>query len=152
MKIFKRLVITCTFLFAFLAIQPSFAVTATVDVDRILVEYSKARTAAEQFKGQEQIIQNLIIEGQQKIKATTSPVEKKNLQETYEKKLQAQAEKMKSEQIKKLQEIESDIYAAIQKVNNGKYDLILKKGATVYCANDITDEVLKKLNSNAIAR
>ena len=150
MNILKKLSITCVLVAAFIATQPAFSVTATVDIDKILLEYSKARTAAEQFKSQEQIIQNIIIEGQQKIKATTSPVEKKNIEATYEKRLQAQAERMKSEQIKKLQEIETDIQSAIQKVNNGKYDLILKKAATVYCANDITAEVLKKLNANAI--
>ena len=36
----------------------------------------------------------------------------------------------------------------INKINaNGKYDLILKKSATVYCPNDITNDVLRMLNS-----
>ena len=152
MNIFKKLTISMILLAACFMIKPAFATTATVDIDKILVEYTKAKNAADYFRGQEQVLQNIIIEGQQKIKATNSPVEKKNLEATYEKKLQTQAEKMKAEQIKKLQEIETDIYAAINKINNGKYDLILKKGATVYCQNDITAEVLKRLNNSVISK
>lgn len=134
-------------LFATLLIAaPSFAATATVDVDKLLFEYSKAKIAAEHFKTQEQGLQKTLIEAQNKIKATTSPVEKKNLESAYDKKLKAQAEKIKTEQLKKIKEIEDDIFKAIDKVNSGKYDLILKKSATVYCPNDITNDVLKVLN------
>lgn len=129
-----------------LASAPAFSATATVDVDRLLFEYSKAKTAAESFKTQEENLQKTLIEAQTKIKAATSPVDKKNLEATYDKKLKAQAEKIKAEQLKKLQEIENDIFKAIDSVNNGKYDLILKKSATIYCPNDITVEVLNKLN------
>ena len=48
--------------------------------------------------------------------------------------------------MKKLQEIENDIFKAIDKVSAGQYDLILKKSATIYCPNDITEDVLNHLN------
>lgn len=146
MKLFKNLSIVCAFLFVLIMASPSFAVTATVDVDKVLFEYNKAKTVAAEFKAQEEGLQNMLIEAQKKLKETSSPVEKKNLEATYDKKLKAQAEKIKNEQIKKLKEIENDVMVAIDKVNNGKYDLILKKSATIYCPNDITDEVLSRLN------
>ncbi len=148
MNLFKKISISFSFLAVLLLVTPAFALTATVDVDRVLFEYSKAKTAAEQFKTQEESLQKTLIEAQKKIKETTSPVEKKNLENTYDKKLKEQAEKIKTEQLKKLQEIEADVFAAIDKVNNGKYDLILKKSATIYCPNDITEEVLKRLNGS----
>ena len=142
----KKLTSAIVLFFALLVATPTFAATATVDVDKLLFEYSKAKIAAEHFKSQEQGLQKTLIEAQNKLKATTSPVEKKNLENAYDKKLKAQAEKIKAEQIKKIKEIEDDIFKAIDKVSNGKYDLILKKSATVYCPNDITDEVLGILN------
>ena len=146
MNLFKKLTFSLSLLVAIALATPALAITATIDVDRVLFEYQKAKTVAEQFKAQEDALQKTLIEAQTKIKETSSPVEKKNLEATYEKKLKAQAEKIKAEQMKKLQEIEADIFAAIDKVNDGKYDLILKKSATVYCPNDITEEVLNRLN------
>lgn len=143
---FKKLAMSFSLLLAMAMISPASALTATVDVDRVLFEYNKAKTVAEQFKAQEENLQKTLFEAQEKIKQTSSPVEKKNLEATYEKKLKAQAEKIKTEQMKKLQEIENDIFAAIDKVNNGQYDLILKKSATIYCPNDITEQVLGHLN------
>ena len=146
MNLFKKLTVTFSLLLAMAIVSPAFALTATVDVDKVLFEYNKAKTVAEQFKAQEENLQKTLIEAQNKIKQTTSPVEKKNLEATYEKKLKAQAEKIKAEQMKKLQEIENDIFKAIDKVSAGQYDLILKKSATIYCPNDITEDVLNHLN------
>ena len=153
MNLFKHLAFLTVLLGSLVVVTPAFALTATVDVDKILFEYNKAKTVAQQFKAQEEALQNTVIEAQKKIKETTSPVEKKNIESTYDKKLKEQAEKMKAEQIKKLKEIEADIFAAIDKVNvNGKYDLILKKSATVYCPNDITEEVLRRLNGPKVSK
>ena len=146
MKIFRNLIVTFVFVAAMFISVPAFAVTATIDVDKVLFEYTKSKTAAAQFKTQEAALQKIVEEADKKIKAASSPVEKQNIEKSYETKFNTQAEKIKNEQMKKLQEIENDIFAAIDKVNNGKYDLILKKSATVYCPNDITDEVLKRLN------
>ena len=146
MNIIKKLSIGFLLSAALFVCAPSFAVTATIDVDKVLYEYTKSKTAAAQFKAQEDALQKIVEEADRKMKAAPTPVEKQNIQKTYENKFKTQAEKIKNEQMKKLQEIENDIFAAIDKVNNGKYDLILKKSATVYCPNDITDEVLKKLN------
>ena len=146
MSIFKKLTAVVVMFLALGASVPAFAATATIDVDKILFEYTKSKTAANYFRVQEESLQRIVAEAEAKIKASTSPVEKKNIESAYETKFRTQAEKLKNEQIKKMQEIENDIFVAIEKVNNGKYDLILKKSATVYCPNDITDEVLRKLN------
>ena len=51
-----------------------------LNVDKVLFEYNKAKTVAEQFKAQEEGLQNMLIEAQKKIKETASPVEKKKLE------------------------------------------------------------------------
>ena len=141
-KIFTAFV---TLLFLGIAV-PAFSATATIDVDQLLMEYSKSKVATAQFRTQEESLQRIVEEAQNKIKTASSPVEKQNIEKTYEAKFNAQAERIKTEKMKRLQEIENDIFNAIEKVNNGRYDLILKKSATVYCPNDITAEVLRKLN------
>ena len=146
MNLFKKLSMSFSLVLAMAIVSPALALTATVDVDRVLFEYNKAKTVAEQFKAQEENLQKNLIDAQNKIKQTSSPVEKKNLEASYEKKLKAQAEKIQTERVKKLQEIESDIFKAIDKVSAGQYDLILKKSATIYCPNDITVDVLNHLN------
>ena len=142
MNLFKRLVMVGALIASIGIISPVFAVTATVDVDRVLFEYSKSKEAEMQFQQQSQTLQAAVVDAQKKIKAAKSPVEKKNLETTYDKKIKEQAAKMQETQIAKLKEIESDIFKAIDKVNGGKYDMILKKSATIYCPNDI-----KKLNN-----
>ena len=146
MNMFKKMFIALA-IFSFMgAAVPAFSATATIDVDQLLMEYSKSKIATAQFRTQEESLQKIVEEAQAKVKAATSPVEKQNIEKSYEAKFNAQAERIKTEQMKKLQEIENDIFNAIDKVNNGKYDLILKKSATVYCPNDITADVLRKLN------
>ncbi len=147
MNIFKNLSVTTMVLASLMLVSPVFALTATVDVDRVLYEYSKSKEAEAQFQQQTQSLQAAVADAQKKIKAAASPVEKKNLEATYDKKIKAQAQKMQAEQIAKLKEIEADIFKAIDKVSGGQYDTILKKSATIYCPNDITDEVIKKLNN-----
>jgi len=144
--VIKKISYVCAFLASLLIVSPVFAATAVVDADRILMEYVKAKNAAIQFQAQEQTLQNSIIDAQNKIKNTKSPVEKKNLEAKYDKILKEQAAKMQKAQIEKLKEINSDVMAAIEKVNSGKYDVILKKSATLYCKNDITTSVLNQLN------
>ena len=146
MSIFKNLFTGFVTMAVLGVAVPAFSATATIDVDQILMEYSKSKIATAQFRTQEESLQKIVEEAQNKIKAASSPVEKQNIEKSYETKFNAQAERIKTEQMKKLQEIETDIFNAIDKVNNGKYDLILKKSATVYCPNDITAEVLRKLN------
>lgn len=146
MSIFKNLFTGFVTMAVLGVAVPAFSATATIDVDQILMEYSKSKIATAQFRTQEESLQKIVEEAQNKIKAASSPVEKQNIEKSYEAKFNAQAERIKTEQMKKLQEIETDIFNAIDKVNNGKYDLILKKSATVYCPNDITAEVLRKLN------
>ena len=53
---------------------------------------------------------------------------------------------MQKAQFEKLKEINNDVMTAIDKVNAGRYDLILKKSATLYSKNDITNDVLNRLN------
>lgn len=149
MNMFKKLFIALVLIVFVGSSVPAFAATATIDVDKILLEYNKSKTAAARFRTQEENLQKIVIEAQNKVKAATSPVEKQNIEKSYEAKFNAQAEKIKAEQIKKLQEIENDIFKAIDKVNNDRFDLILKKSATVYCPNDITDEVLSNLNGKS---
>ena len=55
-------------------------------------------------------------------------------------------EKIKTVKFEKLKEINNDVMTAIDKVNAGRYDLILKKSATLYSKNDITNDVLNRLN------
>ena len=144
----KVLGVLCAMFVAFGFVSQSFAVTAVVDVDRVMFQYTKAKTVAEQFRVKDEQLRKEIIDAQAKIKAAKTPVEKKSLEETYEKQLKTKAENLKIEELKKLKEIDTEVMNVINKINaNGKYDLILKKSATVYCPNDITNEVLRMLNS-----
>ena len=149
MNLFKKLTVSCALLLSLAIVAPSFAVTATVDVDKVLFEYNKAKTIAAQFKAQEEGLQNMLIEDKKKKKEKASPIKKKKHKEVYDKKIKTKAEKIKNEQMKKLKEIENDVMSAIEKVNDGQYDLILKKSATIYCQNDITDAVLGRLNGTS---
>lgn len=149
MKLLQKLSIGVLTICAGLSMHPSFASSAIVDVEKVLSEYKKAQTVAQDFKAQEADLEKFLVDARNQVKAATTEIERTNTEKKLEKELQDRAQKIKAEQIKKLQEIESDVYKAIQKVTGKKYDLVLKKTAVILGGTDISSDVIKELNGPA---
>ncbi|MDD3593402.1 MAG: OmpH family outer membrane protein [Candidatus Gastranaerophilales bacterium] len=146
MKLLQKLSVGVLTICAAAAIHPSFAATATVDVEKVLAEYKKAQTFAQQFKAEEVGLEKFLVDARSQVKAATTEIERTNIEKKLEKELQEKAQKIKAEQIKRLQEIETDVYKAIEKVTAKKYDLVLKKTAVILGGSDISNDVIKELN------
>ena len=133
-------------LVSFLA-APAFCLNAVVDVEKILVDYNKAREMNAQFERQNTQLRNYIINIQKQINDAKTPVEKKSIEDKYKAEVQKRTESLKTEQLQKVSTLEKEIYQAIDKVSGNKYEMVFVKNTVVKGGVDITQEVLNKLNS-----
>jgi len=118
-----------------------------VDVDRIYTDYAKAQNVSADMKVKEADLQKFLADAQKKLKETTSPVERKNLEDKLTLEFKNKAEKYKSYQIDQIKEIEKNVFDAIDSVSKtDKIDIVVVKQSVLTGGKDITDEVLTTLN------
>ena len=60
MNIFKKMFTAFVALFSLGIAVPAFSATATIDVDQLLMEYSKSKIATAQFRTQEESLQKIV--------------------------------------------------------------------------------------------
>lgn len=129
---------------------PAFAAGkyASVDVDKILNGYSKTQSLNANFQKQEADIRVYMLDAQKKVVSAKTDAERKTLEDKYGKELQTKMEAIQKAKLEALKGLEVDVKAAIQSVGkSGNYDLIMPSTAAFYGATDISDQVIKVLNS-----
>ena len=138
-------------LFAILALcSPVMAVEkyASVDLDKVLKGYKKTATINNNIQKQEAAIRVYIVDAQKNIVAATKEADRKKLEEKYAKELQTKVDKLQKDKISALQSLEKDVKKAIDtEGKNGNYSLILTNTNALYGAEDITDKIIKILNT-----
>jgi len=123
---------------------------AVVDSGRILQEYPAAQKMFQELTKAEAELNKKVLEKKQildKAKAENkSEAELQMLTEQIKLELEPQAKKLEEESNAKSAEIEKKVNDTIKATAAAsKYDLVLVKEAVLYGANDITNEILKKL-------
>ena len=138
-------------LFAVLALAtPVFAADkyASVDLDKVLKGYKKTATINKTFQKREADIRVFIVDAQKSVVAATTEADRKKLEEKYSKELKAKMDKLQKDKIAALQGLEKDVKKAIDaEGKKGVYALILTNNTTLYGAVDISDSIIKTLNS-----
>ena len=139
-------------LLAVLAIAtPVFAADkyASVDIDRVLKGYKKTETINNTFQKREADIRVFIVDAQKKVVGATTEADRKKLEDKYANELKAKMEKLQKDKIAALKGLENDVKKAIDiEGKKGIYALILTNTTTLYGTVDITDSIIKTLNSN----
>lgn len=139
-------------LLAVLAIAtPVFAADkyASVDIDRVLKCYKKTETINNTFQKREADIRVFIVDAQKKVVGATTEADRKKLEDKYANELKAKMEKLQNDKIAALKGLENDVKKAIDiEGKKGIYALILTNTTTLYGTVDITDSIIKTLNSN----
>jgi len=150
MKSFKK----CLVVFASLAVMGLSGLHAfaqqvgVVDLDRIVNNYSKAQDVSADLKVKEAELQKFLADAQKQLKDTTSPVEKKNLEDKLTQQFKAKSDEFKDAQIKQWKQIEDNIFSAIETVSKtNKLDVVLVKSSVLYGGTDVTEQILTLLNT-----
>lgn len=141
-------------LLTFLAIlsitTPVFAADkyASVDIDRVLKGYKKTEVINTTFQKREADLRVFIVDAQKKVVGATTEAERKKLEDKYAAELKTKMDKLQNDKIAALQGLEKDVKAAIDaEGKKGIYALILTSNNALYGTIDITDSIVKTLNS-----
>ena len=129
--------------------QYSFAAEkiGTVDLQKVMDQYSKAKAANTWVQNQEKSIQTFIDDARAKVNAAPDK-EKKVLEEKYNKQLADKVNAFRKNQAVKIKAISDDVEVALKAVaGEGGYTLLLPVYATLYSTDDVTAKVISKLNA-----
>ncbi|MDD3149636.1 MAG: OmpH family outer membrane protein [Candidatus Gastranaerophilales bacterium] len=119
-----------------------------VNLEKIINDYAKAQDLAAELRVKDAELQKFVVEAQRKLKNTTSPVERKNLEEKLAAEYKNKGLKIQEYRDTEWNDIETNIINTINQVATAKsYNLVLNKSSVVVGGEDITIEVLKILNS-----
>lgn len=131
---------------------PAFAADkyASVDLDKVLRGYTKTAAVNAQFQQEESDIRVFVLDAQKKVVSAKSDADKKALEEKYNKELQGKVDLLQKKKVEALRGIETDVKGQIDKIGNtGAYALILTSNNTLYGTVDISEQIIKALNSSS---
>ncbi len=121
--------------------------TAVIDTYKVINSYPKAKESAEIIKKQERELHKFIIQASKDIKSAKNDVAKKEKEEKYNKDLAKKRAELKAK-MEEWNKLQKQIYAVIEKVSQKKkIKTVVRKESTLYGAEDITEDVIKKLNN-----
>jgi len=141
---------------SFAAIFASFAlfqaaqaeVIGIVDFDRIVDNYSRVKTVSDEISDKYAEIQRYSLDKEREYKKLTTPLERKNFEENTARELSKKQEAYLKLKEKKESEIDAAIKNAIKQVAiSNKIDTVVEKTVVFFGGVDITDKVVKALNS-----
>lgn len=133
--------------FSFLALPSIASDFGYIDMAELMAGYKKAQNLAADASVKEAELQTFLADAKKRLKTTSSPVERKNLETKLTKEFQAKTESFKTSQLKEWKAIDDEVFTTIKTVAGEKeLDSVLNKQAVFYGGIDITKDVLKKLN------
>ncbi len=118
----------------------------SVDLGKVMQQYSKSQEATKWVQAQEKSIQSFIADARKKVAAAPEN-QKKALEEKYNKELVNKIEALRKNKEVKVKQIGTAVESAIQAVGKeGGYTLLLPASTTLYGSEDVTDKIITKLN------
>ncbi len=150
MKLFKNMFAVIA-LIAVLTLSNAAAFAETigvVDLDKVVNNYKQAQDVSAELKVKEAELQKFLADAQKKLKNTSTPVERKNLEEKLTKEFKKKSESFRSYQVNQMKAIEKNVFDTIDKVaKEQKIDVVLNKATVLKGGADLTDKILMILNS-----
>lgn len=127
-----------------------------VDRDKVVTSYPKAKQAAEELKKSEESVHKLIETSNKKYEeaktARKPPAELEGLQRRLQKQIDTEVRKVQARAQELEKQLENDIDAAIKtEATSRKVDVVILKQAVLLGGTDLTDGVIKRLNTVASA-
>ena len=120
---------------------------AFVDINKVANTYTKAQSLANEIKTKDAEIRLFATNAQKEVAALKNPDDQKKLEDKYNKELQRRVDLFRQDQLTKINNIESNVAAAIKTVaEKRKLGTILRKDSIIFGGLDVTDDVLSVLN------
>ena len=121
---------------------------AFVDVQRVVDSSAQVQALKKEQQAKAKDMVTFIEKARKDVAAVTDKDKKQALEQKYNKELAAKKEKMDKEYATKLQSIESYISNIVNNQAKLKgYDMVLSKGVVLYGTTDITEDVIKAVQT-----
>ena len=136
-------------LLAFCLVTPAFAyTTGSINYREVMMNYSKAKAAQSEIEDRANELQRFLIDKEKDFKKIESPIQKKTFEEQTAKAFAQKQDAYQKFKLKKEKEIDDAIVAAIKTVAiENKVDSVVDARVMFFGAVDLTDKVIKKLNT-----
>ncbi|MBQ2983408.1 MAG: OmpH family outer membrane protein [Candidatus Gastranaerophilales bacterium] len=143
-----------TAMFAMFAFNGANAeVIGIIDFDKIVDNYTKVKTVSDEIADKYAEIQRYTLDKEREYKKLSTPLERKNFEEATAKELSKKQEAYLKLKEKKEAEIDNAIKNAIkQTAINSKVDTVIEKSVVFFGGIDLTDQVVKLLNSGSLKK
>ncbi len=143
-KILALAMVMTSFVFA----SASAEVIGVVDFDKVVDNYSKVKTLSDEISDKYAEIQRYTLDKEREYKKLSTPLERKNFEESMARELSKRQDAYLKLKVKKEAEIDTAIKNAIKQVAiSNKIDTVVEKSVIFFGGIDITDKVVKALNS-----
>lgn len=136
-------------LLAFCLVTPAFAyTTGSINYREVMMNYSKAKAAQSEIVDRANELQRFLLDKEKDFKKIESPIQKKTFEEQTAKAFAQKQDAYQKFKLKKEKEIDDAIVAAIKTVAiENKVDSVVDARVMFFGAVDLTDKVIKKLNT-----
>lgn len=132
-----------------LCISANAEVVGVVDFDKVVDNYSKVKTWSDEMSDKVTEIQRYTLDKEREYKKLTTPLERKNFEESTAREIQKKQEAYMRLKEKREADIENAIKNAVKQVAiENKVDTVVEKSVVFFGGVDITDKVVKLLNSS----
>ncbi len=143
----KKILFSLAFLMSFFAVAQA-DVVGVVDFDKIVDNYSKVKRASDEISDRFSEIQRYTLDKEREYKKLSTPLEKKNFEESTANELSKKQKAYLQLKEKKEAEIDSAIKNAVRQVAiESKVDTVVEKSVVFFGGIDLTDKVIKTLNT-----
>jgi len=126
-------------------------VIGIVDFDKIVDNYTKVKTVSNEISDKYAEIQRYSLDKEREYKKLSTPLERKNFEESVARELSKKQEAYLKLKEKKEAEIDLAIKNAIKQVAIGsKVTTVVEKSVVFFGGVDLTDKVVKQLNNPVV--
>ena len=148
-KVLCSIALLSTFLFA----TASADVVGVVNFDKVVDNYSKVKRMSDEISDKYTELQRYTLDKEREYKKLTSEAQKKQFEETTSRELAKRQEAYLRLKEKKEAEIDASIKAAIKQVAiENKIDTVVEQSVVFFGGVDVTDKVIRVLNSPTAAK
>ncbi len=145
-KILCLSVLTASFLFGSAMAE----VVGVVDFDRVVDNYSRVKSVSDEISDKFAEIQRYSLDKEREYKKLSTPIERKNFEDNVSKEMNRKQEAYLKLKERKEAEIDTAIKNAVKQVAmSNQIDTVVEKSVVFFGGVDITDKVIKALNSPA---
>ena len=144
----KKILSLAAITLAFMLTSANAEVVGVVDFDKVVDNYSKVKAWSDEMSDKYTELQRYTLDKEREYKKLSTPIERKNFEEATARDIARKQEAYMKLKEKRETEIDNAIKNAVKQVAiENKIDTVVEKSVVFFGGVDITDKVVKALNS-----